>query len=150
MALVENKKAYFNYEILEKFEAGIELFGFEVKSLREGRGSLLGSYVTIRPTTRGGEVFLIGLHISPYQPKNTPEWYNPNRERRLLLNKKEIHTLAGFEKKKGLTIIPTSVYNKAGKIKVEIAIARGKKKYDKRETIKKRDTEREMRRTLKN
>src|SRR3989338_7036284 len=149
MKFLENKKAYFNYEILEKFEAGIELLGFEVKALRAGHASLEGSYVSIRPTTRGGEVFLIGLHVSPYQPKNTPDSYDPNRERRLLLNKKEIHTLAGFEKKRGLTIVPISVYNKAGKIKVEIAVARGKKKYDKRETIKKRDTEREMRRTLK-
>ena len=147
MALVQNKKAYFNYEILEKFEAGIELLGFEVKALKQGHGSLEGSYVTIRATPKStAEVFLVGTHISPYQPGNTPSEYDERRERRLLLNKKEIQSLLGFEKQKGLTIVPISVYNKGGKIKVEIAVARGKKKHDKRETLKKRDAEREMRR----
>jgi len=146
MPLIQNKKAYFNYEILEKMEAGIELLGFEVKSLKKGQGSLEGSHVTVR----GNEVFIINMQIPPYQPANTPKDYNPIRNRRLLLTKKEISRLSGEENQKRLTIVPLSVYNKGRKIKIEIAIVHGKKKHDKRETIKKRDTEREIRRTLKN
>ena len=145
MALLQNKKAYFNYEIIEKIEAGIELLGFEVKSLRGGHGSLDGSYITVSHTG----VFLVGAHIPPYQPANTPASYDPYRTRRLLLTKKEIESLAGFEKEKGLTIVPISVYNKSRNIKVEIGIARGKKKYDKRQTLRKRDIEREVGRKLK-
>ncbi len=145
MSLIQNKKAYFNYEILEKFEAGIELQGFEVKSLKNSQGSLEGSHVSMR----GGEAFIIGLQISPYQPKNTPPDYDPLRNRRLLLTKKEIGQLEVALKQNGLTIVALSVYNKGRKLKVGLAIARGKKKYDKRETIKKRDTEREIRRSLK-
>lgn len=141
-SLIQNKKAYFNYEILEKIEAGIELLGFEVKSLKKGQGSLEGSYVTIR----GNEAFVINMQIPPYQPANTPGDYDPLRNRRLLVMKKEIARLSGEENQKGLTIVPLSVYNKGRKVKLEIGIARGKKKYDKRETIKKRDTEREIRR----
>jgi SsrA-binding protein len=146
MPLIQNKKAYFNYEILEKMEAGIELLGFEVKSLKKGQGSLEGSHVTVR----GNEVFIINMQIPPYQPANTPKDYNSTRNRRLLLTKKEISRLSGEENQKRLTIVPLSVYNKGRKIKIEIAIVHGKKKHDKRETIKKRDTEREIRRTLKN
>ena len=146
MSLVKNKKAHFNYEILEKTEAGIELLGFEVKSLKKGQGSLEGSHITIR----GNEAFIINMQIPPYQPANTPKDYDPLRNRRLLLTKKEISSLLEEEKQKGLTIIPLSVYNKGRKLKLEIAVVRGKKKYDKRETIKKRDTDREIRRTLKN
>jgi len=145
MSLIQNKKAYFNYEILEKIETGIELFGFEVKSLKKGQGSLEGSHVTIR----GNEVFVINMNIPPYQPANTPKDYGPTRNRRLLLTKKEIVDLGKKEGQKGLTIVPLSVYNKGRKLKLEIAIVRGKKKYDKRETIKKRDVEREVRRDLK-
>lgn len=144
--LVENRKAHFNYEILDTFEAGIELFGFEAKALRAGMGSLEGSHVTIR----GNEAFVIGLNIAPYQPKNTPDGYEPMRNRRLLLNKKELKELGDIESKKGLTIIPISVYNKDNRIKLSIATVRGKKKFDKRETIKKRESDREIRRTLKN
>lgn len=144
--LISNKKAYFNYEILETLEAGIELFGFEVKAIKSGKASLEGSHVTIR----GGEAFLIGADISPYQPANTPESYDSRRNRKLLLTKKEIDKLGAQEKQKGLTVVPLSVYNKGRKLKVEIAVVRGKKKFDKRETIKKRDTEREIGRTLKN
>lgn len=140
--LIENRKAKFEYEILETYEAGIELFGFEAKSLRNKRGSLEGSFVKIL----SGEVFLINTHIPPYQPKNTPSSYDPYRSRRLLLKKKEVNELIGREKTKGLTIVPISVYNKGRVIKVLIAVVRGKKKHDKRETIKKRDTEREIRR----
>jgi SsrA-binding protein len=145
MPLIQNRKAYFNYEILEKIEAGIELLGFEVKSLKKGQGSLEGSHNTVR----GNEVFVINMQIPPYQPANTPKDYDPVRNRRLLLTKKEIGQLAGAEGQKGLTVVPLSVYNKGRKLKLEIAIVRGKKKYDKRETIKKHDTEREIRRSLK-
>ncbi len=145
MSLVENKKAYFNYEIMDKFDAGIELLGFEVKSLRKGQGSLDGSHITVR----GGEVFLIGANIAPYQSANTPKDYDPRRNRKLLLTKKEIEELKGVENKKGLTIVPISVYNKGRKLKLSIGIARGKKKFDKRQTIKKRESDRETNRTLK-
>ena len=146
MALIENKKVFFNYEILEKFEAGIELLGFEVKALRRGMGSLEGAHVVIR----GGEAFMTGATVAPYQPNNTPADYDPKRNRRLLLTKEEIARLAGLESKLGLTIVPISVYNKGRKLKVEVASVRGKKKFDKRDTIKKRESDREIRRTLKN
>ncbi len=146
MIFVKNKKAYFNFEILETFEAGMELFGFEVKALRKGQGSLEGSHATIR----GNEAFLINAHIPPYQIGNAPKDYDTRRNRRLLFTKKEINTLTGLETQKGLTLLPISVYNKGSKIKIEIAIARPKKKYDKRESIKKRDADRESQRTLKN
>lgn len=145
MALIQNKKVYLNYEIIETFQAGMELFGFEVKSLRKKQGSLEGAYIIIR----GNEAFLIGMTIPPYQPTNTPDSYDPIRNRRLLLTKKEISRILGLEKQRGLTIVPISVYNKGVKIKIEIGVAKGKKKYDKREDIKKRDTERELKRTLK-
>lgn len=143
--VIQNKKASFNYEIVEKFDAGIELFGFEVKSLRNGKGSLDGAHVTVR----GGEAYLIGAHVTPYQINNTPPSYDPDRNRRLLLTKEEIGKLAGLESKKGLTIVPISVYNAGRKLKIAIAIARGKKKFDKRETLKKRESDREIQRTLK-
>ncbi|GMQ95025.1 MAG: SsrA-binding protein SmpB [Patescibacteria group bacterium] len=142
---IQNKKARFNYEILETFDAGIELRGFEVKSLRKKQGSLEGAYVVVR----GNEVFLVGTTIPPYQPANAPKDYDPERARRLLLTKKEITVLAGAEHQKGLTIVPLSVYSKHNKLKLGIGIARGKKKYDKREAIKKRDTERDVARELK-
>jgi len=143
--LIYNKKARFNYEIMETFEAGMELFGFEVKSLKKKQGSFEGAHIVVR----GGEAFLVGANIPPYQPANTPKEYDPERTRRLLLNKKELAELASAESKKGLTVVPISVYSKHNKLKLEIGIARGKKKYDKRETIKRRDTEREIRRELK-
>ena len=145
MALIQNKKVRLNYEITETFEAGMELFGLEVKSLRNKLGSLDGAHVIVR----GNEVFLVGATIPPYQPSNTPESYEPDRNRKLLLNKKEISQLVGLEKQRGLTIVPISVYNKGSKIKVEIGIAKGKKKHDKRESIKKKDTERDLKRSLK-
>ena len=141
----ENRKARFNYEILEKYETGIELLGTEVKSVRGGQMSLEGAFVIIR----GGEAFLINANIPPFQPKNAPKNYDPLRNRKLLLTKKEIAELAGSEKNKSLTIVPISVYNKNRKIKVEIALVKGKKKLDKRETIKKRETDRELRREYK-
>jgi len=141
----ENRKARFNYEILEKYETGIELLGTEVKSVRGGQMSLEGSFVIVR----GGEAFLINANIPPYQVKNAPKDYDPLRNRKLLLTKKEIAELAGSEKNKSLTIVPISVYNKGRKIKVNIALVKGKKKFDKRESIKKRETEREVRREYK-
>ena len=141
----ENRKAHFNYEILEKYEGGIELLGVEVKAVRSGKMSLEGAFVVIR----GGEAFLINANIPPYQPNNSPKDYDPLKNRKILLTKKEIAELATNEKNKSLTIIPISVYNKDRKIKVTIALVKGKKKQDKRETIKKRDTEREVRREYK-
>ena len=145
-SLIQNKKAYFNYEITEKFTAGIELFGFEVKSIREKRGQLESAYITIR----GGEAFLIGANIPAYQPANAPKDFDPLRNRKLLLTKKELKMLAEIESKKGLTIVAIAVYNMGRKLKLEIGIAKGKKSFDKRETIKKRETDREIRRSLKN
>jgi SsrA-binding protein len=141
----ENRKARFNYEILEKYETGIELLGTEVKSVRGGQMSLEGAFVIVR----GGEAFLINANIPPFQIKNAPKDYDPLRNRKLLLTKKELDTLAGSEKNKSLTIVPISVYNKGRKIKLEIALVKGKKKFDKRETLKKRDTDREIRREYK-
>jgi SsrA-binding protein len=142
--LLENKKAYFDFEIFDKYEAGISLSGAEVKSLRQKRGNLEGARVLIR----GGEAYLLNMDIPPYQPKNQ-EGYDSSRTRRLLLQKEEILKLSSSETEKGLTIIPISIYNKGRFIKVSIALARHKKKADKRETIKRREMEREIRRTLK-
>ncbi|MFA6257268.1 MAG: SsrA-binding protein SmpB [Candidatus Paceibacterota bacterium] len=144
-AYAENRKARFNYEILEKYEGGIELLGTEVKSVRNGQMSLEGAFVVVR----GGEAFLINANIPPYQAKNAGEGYDPLRNRRILLTKKEIKELSGNEKNKSLTIAPISVYNKGRKIKVEIALVKGKKKTDKRQTIQKRETDREVRREYK-
>ncbi len=140
----ENRKARFDYEIIEKYESGIEFLGVEVKSVRGGQMSLEGAFVIVR----GGEAFLINSNIPPYQAKNTPKDYDPLRNRRLLLTKKEIAELAGNAKNRSLTIVPISVYNKGRKIKVEIALVKGKKKFDKRETTKKRETDREIRRDM--
>ena len=145
MSLIQNKKVHFNYEIIERYEAGIELFGSEVKALRAGRGSIDGSHVTVR----GGEAYLVGATVQPYQSGNIPKDYDATRNRRLLLTKREIAELGAQESKKGLTIVPISVYNKQYKLKVEIAIVRGKKTHDKRETIKKREAERDVMRDLK-
>ena len=142
-AIVNNSKARFDYETLEKMSAGIELSGQEVKSARAGRVNLAGSYVSMR----GGEAFLFGADIPPYQPKNAPD-YEPKRPRKLLLSRTELAALEKAEGTKGLTIVPLSVYNKGRFLKVDIAIARGKKKFDKRQAIKKRDTERDLKRSL--
>lgn len=143
--LIKNKTAKFNYEIQDTFEAGIELFGFEVKSIKDGRGNLQGSHVAIR----GDEAFLINAEISAHQPKNAPEDYDMHRTRKLLLTKKEIRKLAELDNDKGLTLIPISMYNKGRNIKLSFAVARGKKLRDKRQTIKSRETDREIHRSLK-
>lgn len=142
MEATENKRAYFDYNILETLEAGIELLGLEVKSVRRGSASLRASFATLKDN----QFWLINAVIPPYQPLNTPATYDPSRSRRLLLHKKEIAHLIGKMREGGLTIIPLKMYNKNSRIKVEIGVAKGKKKYDKRETIKKRETQREIRR----
>jgi len=139
-----NKKAFHDYFIDEKFEAGIELFGTEVKSVRNGSVNLKDSYVSLRT----GEAILIGMHISPYEKGNIFN-RDPLRERRLLLHKKEIMRLIGKTKEKGYSLIPLSVYFLGSKVKVELGLARGKKAYDKRETIAERDAKRNMDRALK-
>jgi SsrA-binding protein len=145
--IVENKKAYYNYEILEKYEAGIVLSGPEVKSVKSGRINIEGGYVII---DKDQIPWLININIAPYLPaKEIQENYNPNQPRKLLLKKKEISSLIGKAKIKGLTIIPLRVYNKHGLIKIEIGLAKGKKKIDKREKIKKREMERKIREELK-
>jgi SsrA-binding protein len=141
-ALAENKRAGFDFEILETFEAGISLLGSEVKSIAAKRAVIVGSHVVVR----GGEAFLVGAEIPPYQPKNVPDGYDSSRTRKLLLNKRELAELSGATAGKGLTLIPIKMYNKSRKVKLLIGLARSKKKTDKRETIKKRETERELRR----
>lgn len=140
----DNSKALFDYEILETLSAGIELLGMEVKSVRAGKISLRGAFVAVR----GREAYLIGADIPAYQPKNAPTDYDALRPKKLLLSKNELEKLRGVEENKGLTIVPLSVYNKGRFLKVDIAIARGKKKFDKRQSIKKRDIERDLKRTL--
>ena len=143
--IATNKKAYFNYEILERLEAGISLMGSEVKSIREGRISLKESHAEIK----GGEVYLLNCHISHYEAANRFN-HEPLRERKLLLHRQEIKRLTGKTREKGLTLIPTKIIiNDKGKVKVEISLARGKKAYQKREVIRERDREREMRSELK-
>ncbi len=143
--IAKNNKAFFNYELLETFEAGISLLGSEVKSIREGRISLKESYAEVK----GGEVFLLHCHISPFEAANRFN-HEPRRERKLLLHKREIKRLTGKIKEKGLTLVPTKVLISArGKVKVEIALAKGKRIYQKKEVIKERDIQREVRAELK-
>lgn len=140
--LAENRRSSYDYELLENYEAGLVLFGFEVKAIKTGHVSLTGSFVT----TKNGELFLTNALIPPYQVANTPIEYDQMRPRKLLLKKTEISSLIGKLKAKGLTLIPIRLYTKKNKIKLEFAVARGKRKTDKREAIKKRDAEREMQR----
>lgn len=142
MTYAENKKARFDYTIIEEYEAGIELLGFEVKAVKNGKANLAGSFVIIR----GGEAYILNMKIDPYQPGNTPEDYEPDHNRKLLLSKKELRELEKYDQTKGLTLVPFSLYNKKNKIKVRLAVCKGKKTHDKREIIKKRDLDREMRR----
>jgi len=141
---IENKKAYFDYEIIEKIEAGIVLYGPEVKSLREGKGSIKESFARIE----NGEVFLHNFYIAPYPA--ALEKPLPLRKKKLLLNSREIKKLARKGEEKGLTVVPLAVYfNRKGLAKVEIALAKGKKTYDKRQKIKERDLRRDMDRRVK-
>ncbi len=145
MALISHKRARYDYDILDTYEAGISLFGTEVKSLRGGQGKLDGAYVVIR----GGEALLVGASIPPFQQKNAPGDYDPERARTLLLTAKQLVELEQKSEKQGLTIVPLSLYNKGRLLKLEIAVARGKKKTDKRQSIMKRETDRNIRRELK-
>ena len=143
--LAENKKAYFNYEILDRFQAGISLIGQEVKSIKSGRINLAGSFVVLR----GEEAYLVGANVPAYQPKNAPRDYDPERSRKLLLRKAEIKKLIGKCKERGLTLVPLRVYAIKGRIKIEFGVAKGRKKINKRELIRKRETEREIEKQLK-
>ena len=136
--IASNKKALHDYFVLQKLEAGIELTGTEVKSLRDGKANLKDSYVAIER----GEAYLIGTHISPYSHGNIAN-HDPERKRRLLLHKREIEKLHEQIQEKGLTVVPLRLYFKSGRVKTEIAVVRGKKLYDKRETEKRREQERE-------
>lgn len=141
--ITTNKRAYFDYEILETLEAGIELKGFEVKAIKTGRINLAGAFAIIK----NNQIWLLNADIPAYQPKNAPIDYDSKRTRRLLLNKSEIKNLIGRTQEKGLTLTPLKVYTKGenGKIKIEIGLAKSRKKADKRELIKKRDMKREFR-----
>ncbi|MES2985865.1 MAG: SsrA-binding protein SmpB [Patescibacteria group bacterium] len=154
MSLVQNRKAKFNYEILEKYTAGIVLRGVEVKAVRGGHMSLEGAHVSLMPKIlaikkNAHRLSLIGATITPLQPMNVPSGYNPVEARKLLMNDKEMDAIEKEMKNKGTTIVPLSVFTKRGLIKVEIALVRGKKKFDKRETLKKKDAKREIDRVLK-
>ena len=143
--LAENRRARYDYEILESYEAGLELFGYEVKAIKTGHVSLKGSYVVIRKN----EAYLINAFVPPYQPANTSDDYKPERTRKLLLKKSEIKSLIGKSKAKGLTLVPLRLYTKKSKIKLEFALAKGKREIDKREQIKKREFERDKERYIK-
>jgi len=143
--LAINKKASFDYELLEKYEAGLVLFGHEVKSVRSGQASLKGSYLSIRNINGKSELFLIGCQIPPYKQAGTLPDYDRARERKLLVKRKEINRLLGKKKEEGLTLVPLKIYTKHSFLKLEFAVGKGKKKYDKREALKKRDVERDLR-----
>ena len=140
-----NRRARFDYTILETYEAGLALAGFEVKSVKAGRMSLAGAFVVMRDN----EAWLLNATISPYQPKNTPTDYDSERSRRLLLHRSEIKELIGKTSQSGLTIIPLAVYTSHNRVKMTIGLARHKKQRDKRETIKKREAQKEIGRTVK-
>jgi SsrA-binding protein len=139
-----NRKARYEYEILQVYEAGIVLQGTEVKSLREGKANLVDSYGLLKDN----EIWLIGAHISEYTQGNINN-HDPIRTRKLLMNRSEIRKLIGKVKEKGLTLVPLRIYFKKGKVKIEIALAKGKKVHDKRETIAKRDFNRDQERKIK-
>ena len=142
--ITQNRKAFHDYYILEKYEAGIELFGTEVKSIRLGNVNLKDSFCSVKD----GELFAYGIHISPYEKGNIFN-RDPLRPKKLLMHKREINRLYGRIKQDGLTLVPLSLYLKNSRVKVELGLAKGKKTYDKREAAAKRDAEREMDRTIK-
>lgn len=141
---IYNRRANYDYEILETLEAGLVLKGYEVKSIKNSKISLKGSYVTIKDN----EAYLINAHISPYQPPNTPKNYDPMRSRKLLLHKNQIKSLIGKLKQRGLTLVPIKIYTKRGIIKLEFGVGRGKREVDKREKIKQRETKRKIERAM--
>ncbi len=143
---IQNRKAFFEYEVIDKYEAGMELTGCEVKSLRLGQASLVESFVSLRT----GQAFLKGMHINPYEQGNFMN-ADPYRDRRLLLKKDEINRLMGATTQKGLTVVPLKLYfNEKGWAKLQLGLCRGKKAHDKRQVIKERDIAREMQREMKN
>ena len=142
---INNKKAYYDYEIETTYEAGIVLKGSEVKSIRDGRANLKDSYAIYKD----GEIFLLNMHISHYDKGNIFN-HDETRTRKLLLNKKEIYRIRDAIEREGYTLVPIKLYFNKNKVKILIGIARGKKNYDKREAIKKKDMEREMQKQLKN
>lgn len=143
-SLTENKKAYFDYEILETFEAGLVLEGHEVKSIKSGKSSIQGAYAIIR----GNEAYVLGMHVPPYQEANMPSDYDPDRTRKLLLTKKEISYLTGKTREKGLTLVPLKVYTKHGLCKLSLGLGKGKKTNDKRQVIKARESKRHIDRVI--
>ena len=143
--IAKNPVAYHNYTINDKLEAGIVLTGTEIKSIRTGKVNLKDTYVNIK----NGEAFIYGMHISPYEHGNIFN-KDPLRTRKLLLNKREINKLLGYTSQKGLSLVPISLYFKNNFVKLELGIGKGKKLYDKREDIAKKDAERKIQRTLKN
>jgi len=143
--LAINKKANFDYQIQDKFEAGLVLFGHEVKAVRAGQVSLKGSFISIRTKNGKTELYLVNCQISPYKAAGAMPDYNQMRERKLLLKREEINHLLGKKQTEGLTLIPLKIYTNHSFLKLEFAVAKGKKKYDKRETIKKREVDRRLR-----
>ena len=144
MDISTNKRAYFDYKILETYEAGVELRGFEVKAIKTGHINLASSYAIIK----NNQLWLLNADIPAYQPKNTPPDYDSKRTRRLLLKTSEINSLLGKTREKGLTLLPLKVYTKNRRIKMEIGLAKSKKEYDKREVIKKREAQRQIQQKL--
>ena len=142
--LAENRKALHDYTILKTFEAGVVLSGQEVKSAKQGQLSLKGSFVH----TRAGEAFLVNAYITPYQEARFDASYNPSRDRKLLLTKKELNEIANRRESEGLTVVPLSIFTKRSLIKVRIGLARGKKKYDKRRAIKEKELKQKIQRVL--
>jgi len=142
--LAKNRRAHFEYELLERFTAGISLMGSEVKSLRDGKVNLQDGYVAFE----AGEAYLVGVHISPYQNAGYSQ-HEPTRRRKLLLHKRELHRLHGKVTEKGLTIVPIAIGIEGNWIKVELALARGKKLHDKRETVRRRELDREAEAAMK-
>lgn len=144
--LAINRRANFDYDIIEKYEAGLVLFGHEVKSIRDGQINLGGSYITIRSTkNKRPQLYLVNASVALYKMAQTIKDYDPLRDRQLLLNKKEIDSLVGKKQQAGLTLIPLKIYTNHSFVKLEFALAKGKKKFDKRETIKKREVDRRLR-----
>ena len=142
-AIATNRKAFFNYEILERVEAGMSLVGTEVKSIRDGGLNFRDSFVLFK----GGELFLVGCRIGPYSHGNLMN-HPEDRDRKLLLHKKEILKIGGKATERGLTIVPLKAYFKKGRVKIEVGLGRGKKAHDKRETLKRKDLERETRQAV--
>jgi len=143
--LAKNKRANFDYELIEKYEAGLMLLGHEVKAAKDGHVNLSGAYVSWKNNNNKSELYLVKAQISPYRLAGKLDDYNPKRDRKLLLNKSEISHLIGKTKQAGLTLIPVKIYTKRGLIKLEFALAKGKKKYDKREDIKRKELDRQTR-----